>query len=314
MTLDGAIVSLLDDTVTIEPFVSQDTSQAPTYGAAVTYPAQVLPWVERTIDAQGREFRSSAKAAKVIIPDRLAVDPRSRITLPAGFVPNQPPIRAVRPNKGLGLDHTEIVLVLLLSLLYVGPCLAQHDSRDGGLPNAKTVSDGLLGQTIPAELSNVPDLVGGELRKAGALTPGRVRIARLPENVPAMDLVLAGRDVLQVFGPVVGGVAIDVVDLHAVGAGPDERGQDNSMDEQGDRPSLVDERGGAVLPAASAPAAPRQLVPSDESRPAIGGALASASERTDLVKALEPDDRKPSFVHASEAITASCVGGSGGLL
>ena len=107
MTFDASLTAMLDDTVTIEPYVSQSSSQDGSYGAAVTYAAQVLPWVERSIDAQGREFRSTAR---VIIPERVAVDPRSRITLPAGFTPNQPPIRAVRPNKGLGLDHTEIIL------------------------------------------------------------------------------------------------------------------------------------------------------------------------------------------------------------
>lgn len=106
MTLDSTMLTLLEDTVTIEPFSSLSSSQAATYGASVSYAAQVLPWSERGIDAQGKEWKS---AAKVIIPERVAVDIRSRITLPAGFSPNQPPIRAVRPIKGLSLDHTEII-------------------------------------------------------------------------------------------------------------------------------------------------------------------------------------------------------------
>ena len=106
MTLDGAMLELMTDTVTIEPFTSLSESQAPTYGASVSYQAQVLPYSERLVDAAGREWRS---IARVIIPERLAVDIRSRLTLPAGFVPNQPPIRLVRPIAGLSLDHTEIV-------------------------------------------------------------------------------------------------------------------------------------------------------------------------------------------------------------
>lgn len=106
MTLDSTMLTLMEDTVSIEPFVSMSSSQAPTYGTLVSYAAQVLPWSERGLDAQGREWKSSAK---VIIPERVAVDIRSRITLPAGFVPNMPPIRAVRPIKGLSLDHTEII-------------------------------------------------------------------------------------------------------------------------------------------------------------------------------------------------------------
>lgn len=106
MTLDSTMLTLLEDSITIEPFSSLSSSQAPSYGTAVTYAAQVLPYSERGIDAQGKEWKS---VARVIIPERVAVDIRSRITLPAGFVPNQPPIRSVRPIKGLSLDHTEIL-------------------------------------------------------------------------------------------------------------------------------------------------------------------------------------------------------------
>jgi hypothetical protein len=100
------MLTLMEDTVSIEPFSSLSSSQAATYGTAVNYSAQVLPYSERGIDAQGKEWKSTCQ---VIIPERVAVDIRSRITLPAGFVPNQPPIRAVRPIKGLSLDHTQIV-------------------------------------------------------------------------------------------------------------------------------------------------------------------------------------------------------------
>ncbi len=108
MTLDASLYSFLEDEVTIEPFVSLSQAQVASYGPAVTYPAQVLPYSEKVIDPRnGREVRSTAQ---IIIPERLAIDHRSRITLPAGFSPNQPPIMAVRPIKGLGLDHTSILL------------------------------------------------------------------------------------------------------------------------------------------------------------------------------------------------------------
>lgn len=107
MSFDLALEELQFDTVTIEPFSSFDASQAPTYGAAVTYTAQVIPATERIINAQGREVTSTAT---VIIQNRVAVDHRSRITLPAGFTPQTPPIQRVEPMIGLGLDHTRIWL------------------------------------------------------------------------------------------------------------------------------------------------------------------------------------------------------------
>lgn len=106
MTLDSTMLGLMEDTVLIEPFQSLSSSQAPTFGTGVTYAAQVLPYSQDLLDANGKEWKSMAR---VIIPERVAVDVRSRITLPAGFVPNQPPIRQVRPIKGLSLDHTEII-------------------------------------------------------------------------------------------------------------------------------------------------------------------------------------------------------------
>jgi hypothetical protein len=102
-----SLVSMMLDSVTIEPYTGRDYQQAPTYGAAVTYQAQVLPYSRQMKDAQGREFVSMAQ---VIISGRQQIDLRSRVTLPAGWQPNQPPIRILRPLAGLGLDHTEVIL------------------------------------------------------------------------------------------------------------------------------------------------------------------------------------------------------------
>ncbi len=107
MTLDSTMLSLMEDEVTIEPFVSLDSSQEITYGSAVTYRAQVLPWTEKVINP--RSGRDAMSTAQVIIPDRVSVDLRSRITLPAGFTPQQPPIMGVQPLRGLNLDHTRIL-------------------------------------------------------------------------------------------------------------------------------------------------------------------------------------------------------------
>ena len=104
---DAALDELLFETVTIEPFSSYTgATQVPSYGTAVTYNAQVLPFSQKMVDRQGKEFDSNGR---VVIPERVAVDLRSRLTLPSAFTPNQPPIRMVRPVLGLGLDHTELV-------------------------------------------------------------------------------------------------------------------------------------------------------------------------------------------------------------
>ena len=107
--LDPAMLELMPDEITIEPFVSQTVTRDKTYGAAVTHRAQVTSEFERVIDSKGIATNSTARA---LIPDRVHVDPRSRVTLPVGWVPNQPPIISVRPVGGvatLGLDSTLIL-------------------------------------------------------------------------------------------------------------------------------------------------------------------------------------------------------------
>lgn len=106
MTFDASLDELLNDTITIEPWASQDADLKPTFGTAVEYPAFVELHAKQHIDAEGREFISSVRA---MVKERLAIDLRSRVTLPSGFVPQQPPLRAVVAHKGLGLDHTVLI-------------------------------------------------------------------------------------------------------------------------------------------------------------------------------------------------------------
>ena len=108
--MDAALLELFPDTITIEPFSSMSVSQAITYGAAVTYAANVSSEWSKSIGRSGTELSSGVR---VIIPDRVHIDPRDRVTLPTGWVPNQPPIKSVRPVggvTGMAMDSTEIML------------------------------------------------------------------------------------------------------------------------------------------------------------------------------------------------------------
>lgn len=107
MTFDNSLLELFEDEITVEPFTSETAGRAPSYGAAVTYTALIQRGARRIIGAQGREVISNIQ---VYIKDRVHIDQRSRVTLPTGFVPNQPPIIGIEPLKGLGLDHTAVYL------------------------------------------------------------------------------------------------------------------------------------------------------------------------------------------------------------
>lgn len=107
MSFDAALLEFLTDSITIEPFSAETGARVQSFGAAATYRALVERGARRVIGPGGREVISNVQ---VTIPDRVLVDQRSRVTLPAGFVPLQPPILAVEPLKGLGLDHTVLHL------------------------------------------------------------------------------------------------------------------------------------------------------------------------------------------------------------
>lgn len=107
MSLDSSLNGLMFDTVTIEPFSSETAARAVTYGTAVTYNAQVTRGFSRVTNREGREVTSTVQ---VVIPNRVNIDSRSRITLPSDFVPRTPPIQTVETFKGLGLDHTVVYL------------------------------------------------------------------------------------------------------------------------------------------------------------------------------------------------------------
>lgn len=105
MSFPSSLLFGFEDEITVEPFAALSASQAFTYGTAVTYDALIQRGAKRVTNSQGREVISNVS---VIIPERVHIDARSRVTLPSGFVPNQPPIIGVEPLKGLGMDHTVI--------------------------------------------------------------------------------------------------------------------------------------------------------------------------------------------------------------
>lgn len=105
VTLNGSLSVFFEDTVLIAPPTTMTGAQVQSYGSDVSYPAIIQQGARRITTTGGKEVDSTVQ---VLIPGRVQVDPRSRITLPSGFVPNQPPILAVAPLKFQDLDHTMV--------------------------------------------------------------------------------------------------------------------------------------------------------------------------------------------------------------
>lgn len=107
MTFDSSLLQFYEDEITVEPFSAETSARVRSYGSAVTYKALLQQGAKRVISNAGSEVVSNIQA---MIPERVHIDQRSRVTLPTGFVPNQPPILGVRFTKGLGMDCTELML------------------------------------------------------------------------------------------------------------------------------------------------------------------------------------------------------------
>lgn len=106
MSLNPSLLVFFEDRVTIEPYVSMTGAQVMSYGPAVTYPAIMQKARRRTVGSDAREVVSNVQ---VIIPNRVQVDTRSRLTLPSGFTPAQPAILGVEPTKFMDLTSTMVL-------------------------------------------------------------------------------------------------------------------------------------------------------------------------------------------------------------
>jgi hypothetical protein len=106
---------MLTQTVVIEPYVSQNAYGVATYGRRKTYRARVAPILTRRRRGQAiardREGREIIASLAVYLLTNELIDPRSRLTLPTGYVPQQPPILAVAPFPDeSGIHHTMLYL------------------------------------------------------------------------------------------------------------------------------------------------------------------------------------------------------------
>lgn len=92
MTFGDEFLDLMPHHVLVEPWASQDGYGAPTFGAAVEYQCLVQQGVKMIRDISGQERVSMTQ---IYLATTDAIDPRSRLTLPAGYVPLKPPILAI---------------------------------------------------------------------------------------------------------------------------------------------------------------------------------------------------------------------------
>jgi len=101
--MEAELLSLMPHEITVAPYSSQDRYGAPTFGTAVSYTALVQQKVRQVRDLAGEERVSMVT---VYVNTTTAITPRDKLTLPAGFTPQTPPIISVaRQSDESGLHH-----------------------------------------------------------------------------------------------------------------------------------------------------------------------------------------------------------------
>lgn len=107
--IDPALVELMTDTVTIEPWTGQTTTGTATYGAGVTYRArvQMMDEIKRALNGREQLGRGKVYVAMTTIPST-----KDRLTLSAGYDPPQPAILDVQPENDDAGDINHVVLIL----------------------------------------------------------------------------------------------------------------------------------------------------------------------------------------------------------
>jgi len=98
----------MTDTVTIEPLVSRDSYGLASYGPAVSYACRIDGTAKQTVNVNGAE---RSITAMLYIPDNPIILPEDRLTMPATFTPQQPPILRVSPfTDESGPHHVEVAV------------------------------------------------------------------------------------------------------------------------------------------------------------------------------------------------------------
>ncbi len=97
---------LLQDSVTIEPFTSEDDYGARSYGAGIAYPCRISGAQKIFVDVTGLQRVSQAIIYLTPMP---VFGPKDRLTLPATFSPMQPPIARIdQVSDEQGPHHQKI--------------------------------------------------------------------------------------------------------------------------------------------------------------------------------------------------------------
>lgn len=108
--MDAELIELCIHSITVEPVSGYTDRGQATYGAAVTYACYIDPVKGDEIIrlASGEERRATYT---IYVNSTTAISPEGRLTLPAGYLPLQPPMLAsALRSDNVGGHHVELTI------------------------------------------------------------------------------------------------------------------------------------------------------------------------------------------------------------
>lgn len=107
MAFDADWLELFNRSISVEPWVSEDSAGKVTYGAAVAYPCYIRDDVKVWKWEQGLEKQSR----RTIYVNGESIGHKDRVTLPVGYSPRVIiPTYMIRRDDEEGYHHTEIYI------------------------------------------------------------------------------------------------------------------------------------------------------------------------------------------------------------
>ena len=109
--MEPELFDMLSDTLTYEaPDGTYTDRGQPNYSAAVTYPCRIEPAGGDEI-VRGPTGEENKARWRIYVGTATVLNPEGRITLPAGFDPQTPPVFAIGRQADDVASHHQIVLI-----------------------------------------------------------------------------------------------------------------------------------------------------------------------------------------------------------
>ena len=107
--MEAELLDLMPASVTVAPWQSFDQFAVPTFGAGVVYKCRISMRDEYIRSKDGRETVARGRVYIPITSNPFTV--KDQVTMPAGYVPANPPILDVQPEQDeVGIHHVVLVI------------------------------------------------------------------------------------------------------------------------------------------------------------------------------------------------------------